>query len=188
MNSRLKQELLTAIEACEAKKAEDLTILQMDQAAGAFTDYFILCTGNSDRQNQTIADEIELQIKRQIGTYAHQVEGYHEGEWILVDYTDFIVHIFTAERRNFYGLERLWKSARALSPAELRSAPEDKPAIPEAAPVPSKKAAKKARPAKALSTRTAAKVGAKKPVAKPAKSAPAKQKTAAKKKTARKPG
>jgi ribosome-associated protein len=159
MIENVKQEMLAAIEAAESKKAENVVILEMDKTAGAFTDHFIICTGSSSRQIQSISDEIELQVKRQAGTYAHQVEGYREAEWVLVDYMDFIVHIFNEERRAFYGLERLWKSARTMSVAEFKAAPvhaeeEESEAVAEVALV-GKKAAKKARPAKALSTKAA---------------------------------
>jgi ribosome-associated protein len=158
MIENVKQEMLAAIEAAESKKAENVVILEMDKTAGAFTDHFIICTGSSSRQIQSISDEIELQVKRQTGTYAHQVEGYREAEWVLVDYMDFIVHVFNEERRAFYGLERLWKSARTMSVAEFKAAPvgpeEESEAVAEVALV-GKKAAKKARPAKALSTKAA---------------------------------
>ena len=153
MIEKVKQEILAAIEAAESKKAENVVILEMDKTAGAFTDHFIICTGSSSRQIQSISDEIELQVKRQTGTYAHQVEGYREAEWVLVDYMDFIVHIFNEERRAFYGLERLWKSARAMSVAEFKVAPlgaEEESKAEEPLVVPT---AKKTRPAKSLSTK-----------------------------------
>lgn len=175
MKELAKQEILAAIEAADSKKAENIVVLEMDQTSGAFTDHFVICTGGNPRQLQSIADEIELHVKRQTGTYAHQVEGYREGEWVLIDYLDFVVHIFGEERRTFYGLERLWKSARVVSMDELKALPTEesttKPAInisPKA-----KKAAKKTRPIKALSTRTAAKGASRK--------APAKKKASAKK-------
>lgn len=171
MTEKAKQEMLAAIEAADSKKAQNLVILEMDQTAGAFTDYFIICTGSSSRQIQSISDEIELQVKRQTGAYAHQVEGYREGEWVLVDYMDFIVHIFSEERRAFYGLERLWKSARALTLEEFKAIPPEKPAKKKPA---VKAAPEKSRPAKALalaSSRKPAKTAAKK---KPAKKAAAK--------------
>ena len=164
MIEKVKQEMLAAIEAAESKKAENVVILEMDKTAGAFTDHFIICTGTSSRQIQSISDEVELQVKRQTGTYAHQVEGYREAEWVLVDYMDFIIHIFSEERRAFYGLERLWKSARVMSVAEFKAAPLGAEEEKEEAAVASagKKTTKKARPAKALSvkatkTKTAAK-------------------------------
>lgn len=123
MREQLKREMLAALEAADSKKADQLTILELDKTSGAFTDYFILCNGSNPRQMQSISDEIELQVKRQTGAYAHQVEGYREAEWILVDYVDFVVHIFSEERRAFYGLERLWRSAKTVTVDELRNAP-----------------------------------------------------------------
>lgn len=183
MIDKTKQEMLVAVEAAESKKAEGLVILEMDQTAGAFTDYFIICSGSSSRQIQSISDEIELQVKRQTGTYAHQVEGYREGEWVLVDYMDFIVHIFSEERRAFYGLERLWKSARALTLEEFKATPTAQ-AIAEPAELPAKKspAVTKARPVKALALSTSAKSKKATEKKKPA-STNSKSKTGAKTKT-----
>jgi ribosome-associated protein len=186
MREQVKQEMLAAIEAAESKKADNLIILEMDKASGAFTDHFIICTGANPRQIQTIADEVELQVKRQTGTYAHQVEGYREGEWVLVDYVDFVMHVFSEERRGFYGLERLWKSARTITLDELQAIPtveeprdSDVTAGEQTASKSTKKktSAKKSRPIKALSTRSASKTASKKA---------AKESASAVKKTAKK--
>jgi ribosome-associated protein len=115
----LKSQVLEAIGACEDKKAEAITILELDKAAGAFTDYFLVCSGANPRQVQTIADEVELRLKKQVGLYASHVEGYKQAEWVLLDYLDFVVHIFSENARKFYDLERLWKTAKRLQPAEL---------------------------------------------------------------------
>jgi ribosome-associated protein len=82
----------------------------------------VLCSGSNPRQVQTIADEVELRLKS-AGLCPTHVEGYRQAEWILVDYVDFVVHVFSEKARKFYDLERLWKSATRLEPAALKSAP-----------------------------------------------------------------
>jgi ribosome-associated protein len=113
------QLLLAAAAACEDKKAEDIRILALDPAESGLTDYFLICNGTNERQNVAITDEIELRLKREFGIYPNSVEGRRQAEWILMDYVDFIVHVFSAEKRAFYGLERLRKSATTISIAEL---------------------------------------------------------------------
>src|ERR1700722_18098581 len=115
------QLLLAAAAACEDKKAEDIRILALDPAESGLTDYFLICNGTNDRQNVAITDEVELRLKREFGVYPNSVEGRRQGEWILMDYVDFIVHVFSAEKRAFYGLERLRKSATSLSIADLNA-------------------------------------------------------------------
>ena len=113
--------LLAAAAACEDKKAEDIRILALDPTESGLTDYFLICNGTNDRQNVAITDEIEIRLKRDFGTYPTSVEGRRQGEWILMDYVDFIVHVFSPEKRAFYGLERLRKSATTISVAELNT-------------------------------------------------------------------
>jgi ribosome-associated protein len=115
------QLLLTAAAACEDKKAEDIRILALDPAESGLTDYFLICNGTNERQNIAITDEIELRLKREYGVYPNSVEGRRQAEWILMDYVDFIVHVFSAEKRAFYGLERLRKSATTISVADLNA-------------------------------------------------------------------
>lgn len=115
----LKSQVSAAIQACLDKKAEELSILEMEKGSGAFTDYFVLCSGTNPRQVQAIADEVELRLKS-AGVRPAQVEGYRQGEWILVDYVDFVVHVFSEKARKFYDLERLWKTAKRLEPSELK--------------------------------------------------------------------
>jgi ribosome-associated protein len=119
--TQAQQLLAVAVAACEDKKAEDIRILALDPSESGLTDYFLICTGLSDRQNVAITDEIEIRLKRDFGTYPNSVEGRRQGEWILMDYVDFIVHVFSAEKRAFYGLERLRKSATVLSIDELNA-------------------------------------------------------------------
>jgi ribosome-associated protein len=121
----LKQQVAAAIQACLDKKAEELSILEMEKGSGAFTDYFVLCSGTNPRQVQAIADEVELRLKA-TGLRPASVEGYKQAEWILVDYVDFIVHVFSEKARKFYDLERLWKTARRLEPSELKPKPRAK--------------------------------------------------------------
>ena len=115
------QLLLAAAAACEDKKAEDIRILALDPSESGLTDYFLICNGTNDRQNVAISDEIEIRLKREYGTYPNSVEGRRQGEWVLMDYVDFIVHIFSAEKRAFYGLERLRKTATRLSIEDLNA-------------------------------------------------------------------
>jgi ribosome-associated protein len=114
----LQYQVLAAIRACEDKKAEDITVLQLEKGSGAFTDYFVLCSGTNPRQVQAIADEVEERLAI-AGLRANSREGYKLAEWILLDYVDFVVHIFSDAARKYYDLERLWKSARRLEPAEV---------------------------------------------------------------------
>jgi len=118
----LTSQLTTAIAACQYKKAEDLTILQMDKNSGAFTDYFVICSGSNPRQIQAISDEVELRLKR-AGTYPNNIEGYKQAEWVLLDYVDFVVHVFSATARSYFDPERLWRTAKKLEPAEVTAKP-----------------------------------------------------------------
>jgi ribosome-associated protein len=161
-----RQLLLAAAAASEDKKAEDIRILALDPAESGLTDYFLICNGTNERQNAAIADEIELRLKRDFATYPNSVEGRRQGEWILMDYVDFIVHIFSAEKRAFYGLERLRKSATSLSIADLNT--EIKSAIAATRAKSPKKAAAKAPAAKAVKPIRTVKTAARKAPAKPA--------------------
>ena len=132
-NNALTSQLTTAIAACQEKKAEELTILEMDKSSGAFTDYFVICSGTNLRQIQAISDEVELRLKR-AGTYPNNIEGYKQAEWVLLDYVDFVVHVFSTSARSYYDLERLWRTAKKLEPADLvakprKRAPAKKPAV-----------------------------------------------------------
>jgi ribosome-associated protein len=120
--SDLKKQVSAAIQACLDKKAEELSILEMEKGSGAFTDYFVLCSGTNPRQIQAIADEVEMRLKG-AGLRPTHVEGYNQAEWVLIDYVDFVVHVFSEKARKFYDLERLWKTARRLEPSDLKAAP-----------------------------------------------------------------
>jgi ribosome-associated protein len=117
-----------AAAACNDKKGEDTRILELDSVDAGFTDFFLITSGANERQTQTIADEVELRLKRDFHTYPNSVEGKRLGEWILLDYVDFVVHIFLAEKRAFYDIERLRKSARHIDAAELQKALKQKTA------------------------------------------------------------
>lgn len=113
-----QRQVAEAISACQEKKAEEITILELEKGSGAFTDYFVVCSGTNPRQIQAIADEVELRLKR-AGHYPAHIEGYRQAEWVLLDYVDFVVHVFSLKARKFYDLERLWKSAKRVELSEL---------------------------------------------------------------------
>jgi len=113
--STLDPALRIAVEATRDKKALDIVVLDL-QGIASFTDYFLIVTGGSHRQIETIAGEIEEKLKK-VKRRASHVEGYPRGEWILMDYVDFVVHIFTPQSRSYYNLERLWGDAKRLAVA-----------------------------------------------------------------------
>jgi ribosome-associated protein len=145
--------VLAAAAACEDKKAEDTRILELDEQDSGFTDFFLIASGSNERQTQAIADEVELRLKRDFQTYPNSVEGRRQGEWILMDYVDFVVHIFLTEKRAFYDIERLRKSARSVDQKELESVLVKKTAAAR------KKPAKKAAAKKAVARKTTKKAG-----------------------------
>lgn len=118
--TNLKSQVTSAITACQEKKAGDLSILELDKSAGGFTDYFVICSGSNPRQIQAISDEVEQRLSRE-GLQPAHVEGYKQAEWVLLDYVDFVVHVFSEKAREFYDLERLWKSAKRLEASELQA-------------------------------------------------------------------
>lgn len=179
-----------AAQACEDKKGTDTRILELDAADSGLSDFFLVTSASNDRQSVAIADEIEIRLKRNFGVYANSVEGRRRGDWILLDYVDFVVHVFLAERRAFYDIERLRKSARPMTPAEfdeeLKSELAEKTraarskATPAAKqPVPGKKptvsAANKAAKPKPAAKKAAAKAAPKKTVKAALKKAVAKK-------------
>lgn len=168
-----RQMVLAAAAACEDKKGQDTRVLELDAADSGFTDFFLITSAANERQSVAIADEIELQLKRKFGVYANSVEGRRTGEWVLLDYVDFVVHVFLAERRAFYDIERLRKSARHVDVEELTRALTEK-TLAARKKAPAKAAAKKSAPAKKAAAKKA-----------PTKAAPVK-KAAAKKAPAKK--
>ncbi len=153
----LRAQVAAAVRACQNKKATDISILQLDPASSGFTDYFVICSGSNPRQLQAIADDIDQQLSA-MGQQATHTEGYSQGEWVLLDYVDFVVHIFSEGARKFYDLERLWKTATRLQLADLEK-PAPKPAIRKAAPAGAKRTL--AKKSAKYSTRTVAKSTAK---------------------------
>ncbi len=115
----IRNQVQAAARACEDKKGEDTRILELDPIDSGLSDFFLVTSASNDRQAIAIADEIEHRLKKDFGVYPNSVEGRRQGDWILLDYVDFVVHVFRAERRAFYDIERLRKSARPLTPAEF---------------------------------------------------------------------
>jgi ribosome-associated protein len=115
---KLDERICEALNAASDKKALDPVVLDLREIA-SFTDYFVITSGANARQVQAIADAVVEQLKKQ-GTRALRTEGYNTGEWVLVDYGDFIVHVFDSKARQFYDLERLWRDAvRVQLPADV---------------------------------------------------------------------
>jgi ribosome-associated protein len=145
--------VLLAAQICEDKKATDTRILELDPVDSGLTDFFLITSGNNSRQTGAIADEIELRMKRDFGAYVRAVEGRRNGEWILLDYVDFVVHVFTEETRAFYDIERLRKSAQTLDIAALAATLNAKTEkVREGAPAKKTAAKKAATPKKAPRT------------------------------------
>jgi ribosome-associated protein len=108
----LTKDLSLAIGAVIDKKGQDVVVLDL-RGICTFTDYFVICSGTSVRQTQAIADAVEERLRAD--KVRGRVEGYREGEWILMDFTDFLVHIFTQTKREYFNLERLWGDAPRLA-------------------------------------------------------------------------
>lgn len=117
--SELDEEVKLALHSASDKKAFDLLALDLREIA-SFTEFFIIASGANQRQVQAIADEIEEQLKKQLNSRPVRTEGYSAAEWVLMDYGDFIVHIFEKNAREFYDLERLWRDAKKVDiPADV---------------------------------------------------------------------
>jgi ribosome-associated protein len=106
-------DVASAITAADAKKASNIAVLDLRKADG-FTDYFVICTAQNQRQIKAVADAVEEALRVDHQRKPAHVEGYGRAEWVLLDYFDFVVHVFTPETRTFYGLERLWGSASSI--------------------------------------------------------------------------
>jgi ribosome-associated protein len=109
--------LKIALKAADDKKAQDILALDISKIA-SFASYFLFCTGDSSRQMQAIADEIQKRLKKS-GIQSSHIEGYSNSEWILMDYFDLVIHIFSKEARAFYDLERLWRDGKKLDAEKL---------------------------------------------------------------------
>jgi ribosome-associated protein len=110
----MKANLREAIRAAQDRKALNLTVLDVGKIC-SFADYFVICSGTSTRHTRAISDAIQEQLKKKADILPAHLEGYAQSEWILMDYFDFVVHIFSERAREFYDLERLWKSAPQVS-------------------------------------------------------------------------
>ena len=116
--AELDERILAALNAAADKKAIDLVILDLREIA-SFTDYFVIASGSNERQVQAIADAVQERLKTE-GSNAARIEGHKTAEWILLDYGDFVVHVFDEKARRFYDLERLWReSTRVQLPPEI---------------------------------------------------------------------
>lgn len=110
---QVRLRLKRAARAAEAKKAQECVVLDLRQLT-SLADYFLICHGSSNRQNQAIADAVQEALAG-AGMLPPQLEGYRRADWIVLDYLQFVVHVFSPKARNFYGLERLWRGAPKLS-------------------------------------------------------------------------
>jgi ribosome-associated protein len=114
---KLPKSVAGAVQAALDKKAVDVVVLDLRKANG-FTDYFVICTGTNPRQINAIADGVEETLRKDLGERPTLAEGVHKSEWILLDYFNFIVHVFSRECRAFYDLERLWGNAERVEFAD----------------------------------------------------------------------
>ena len=121
--AELDERLTTALTAAAEKKAINIVVLDLREIA-SFTDYFIIASGANERQVQAVADEV-IETLKKAGSPVSRMEGYKTAEWILLDYGDFVVHVFDAKARRFYDLERLWRESKRIDlPAELSGEPD----------------------------------------------------------------
>ncbi|MBP1600629.1 MAG: Iojap-related protein [Acidobacteria bacterium] len=116
----MKEALRLALTAFEDKKAFDIVLLDISKVA-SFASYFLMCSGDSSRQIQAIADEVEKKLKEN-GIRPNHVEGYRHAEWILMDYVDIVVHVFSKSARAYYDLERLWRDGKRLDAQKVLNA------------------------------------------------------------------
>ena len=120
--AELDERVRLALHAAGEKKAHDLVVLDLREVA-SFTDFFAIASGTNVRQVQAVADEVQEQLRNRLGVRPARVEGYNSAEWVLLDYGDFIFHVFEEKSRRFYDLERLWRdAARVPLPAEAGGA------------------------------------------------------------------
>jgi ribosome-associated protein len=109
----IDEDVRLAVQCASEKKAVNMVALDLREIA-SFTEYFVIASGTNQRQVQAIADEINEQLKKQLNRRPVRIEGYNSAEWVLLDYGDFVVHLFDKEARDFYDLERLWRDARRV--------------------------------------------------------------------------
>ncbi len=113
----MKDALRLALLAFEEKKALDIVALDISKVA-SFASFFLICSGDSSRQIQAIADEVEVRLKKE-GIRPNHIEGYRNAEWVLLDYVDMVVHIFSKRSRTYYDLERLWRDGSRVDVQKL---------------------------------------------------------------------
>jgi ribosome-associated protein len=147
----VKAQVAMAVQACMEKKAEDISILRLDAASG-LTDYFVICSGANPRQVEAIGEAVDEKLSR-AGFEPLNIDGRRSPDWMVLDYSDFMVHVFSESARKFYDLERLWKTATKVQLAELEK-PEAKKVV---AKKPAVKKAVKKTAAKKNPVRNAAK-------------------------------
>jgi len=114
---KLPRSVSGAVRVALDRKAEDVIVLDL-RKAGGFTDYFVICTGTNPRQINAIADAVRDTLRKEFGERPALAEGVHKSEWILLDYFNFVVHVFSRDCRAFYGLERLWGNAERYECAD----------------------------------------------------------------------
>lgn len=125
------EEALGAASAASSKKAERIAILDVSQQL-VITDYFVICSGNTERHVRTIAEEVEKKLREGFGAKPYRREGEREGRWVLLDYVDFVIHVFHHEEREYYNLERLWADAGVVPFDDSKEDRSDEPATAEA--------------------------------------------------------
>ena len=124
-------EALKAASAASSKKAERISILDVSQQL-VITDFFVICSGNTERHVRTIAEEVEKKLREDFGVKPYRREGEREARWVLLDYVDFVVHVFHSEEREYYDLERLWADAGIVPFDDSKVEDSDEPAAAEA--------------------------------------------------------
>lgn len=143
-----------AVNACMEKKAENISILRLDAAASGFTDYFVICSGANPRQVEAIGEAVDEKLSK-AGFEPLNIDGRRSADWMVLDYSDFMVHVFSETARKFYDLERLWKTATRVELADLEK-PEPKKAV-------AKKAVGKKTMTKPAAKKTGRKTASKRP-------------------------
>jgi len=123
----VKAQVAMAVKACQEKKAEDIRILRLDAASG-LTDYFVICSGANPRQVEAIGEAVDEKLSR-AGFEPMNIDGRRSETWVALDYGDFMVHVFAESARKFYDLERLWKTATRVEPAELEKPEPKRPMV-----------------------------------------------------------
>ncbi|MCF8226768.1 MAG: ribosome silencing factor [Bacteroidales bacterium] len=114
------QRLDLILEALKDKKGENIVTINMEKVGNAFCDYFVICHGNSTTQVDALSDSVHHRLKTEMNVRAHHIEGINNSLWILMDYSDILVHIFLEEQRSFYNLEELWGDGKMESIKDIK--------------------------------------------------------------------